>query len=154
MSTHSIAMSVTALPSKAGVQLGGRPRPRSALQAALDVSSAIQSSTTSAYAQVDAFTLNVAYVRCARARDGSNSTANGNYDLGSTKWGASRTITLLPGENTVPIRDTLSDMKPGAYYAADFVFWNKWSIKVSLPVITAVKPRKTGAPAAVSAPDE
>ena len=72
--------------------------------------------------QVDALELNVAYVRFAPV-------SGGGHDLASTSWGASQAFTLRSGVNTVPLTATVEKMVPGDYFAADFVYWNRWSIQ-------------------------
>ena len=115
---RSLLQAPAALPN-----LGGR---RSLLQTApsalLNFSTAIQSSTASAFAQVDALILNVAYVRTA-------SVAGGGHSLASTQWGVSKTLTLTPGLDAVPLTSSIEGMAPGAYMAADFVIWQRWSIQ-------------------------
>lgn len=76
--------------------------------------------TACAYADVDALTLNVAEVRF------STSLNSGN--LVSTDWGASQTVVLSPGVNNIPLEAVVPGLGNGDYYAADFVFWNRWNI--------------------------
>ena len=69
---------------------------------------------------------------------------------------------LRSGVNTVSLTATVASAKPGDYFAADFVFWNRWSIQafcrttnaflyttpagvVSLPSTTASMPSDYGA---------
>jgi hypothetical protein len=83
---------------------------------------AIASAGESAYAVLDELVLKVAYVRTAP-------NAGNGHDLASTDWGAYKALTLRPGTDTIPIDDKIRKMSAGPYFAADFVFWNQWSIK-------------------------
>ena len=49
--------------------------------------------------------------------------------MAETAWGASASFTLRAGQNTQPLDAVVQNMDAGAYYAADFVFWNRWTIQ-------------------------
>ena len=90
------------------------------------------------------------------------SKSGGGTDLASTEWGASKTFVLRSGVNTEPLTAAIDRAAPGAYFAADFVYWNRWSIQafcrtanaflyttaagvVSLPSTPAAMPSDYGA---------
>jgi len=113
----SLGQNISAL-GVAASRVSGRPR-----LAALVPTDAVASATAFAYAQIDELRLYAFAVRAA-------SRAGGGRDLASTAWGAYLNLTLAPGAgDAVPITDTIERMAAGAYFATDFVFWNRWHLK-------------------------
>ncbi len=94
-----------------------------AASSGLAPSTAVKSATAAAYAQVDELNLNVAYVRLAPV-------SGAGHNLESTSWGASKPLTLTASSTIVPLTGSITRKKNGDdYFAADFVFWNRWTLK-------------------------